>query len=269
MQDQRGRKTTFLFWNICNKDLTEQIVNLVQRHQVDVLILAESAIDENTLVEAVDEGFHYLPDRNEKVTLFSKLEPRYLQPISDSHRYTIRLFNPPGYDEIILVCLHLRSKNHSEDHDQLQEAIMVSNEIRRVEEERGNSKIIITGDFNMNPFEKGMVARSGFNAVMTQELASKKKRKFAGFPYSLFYNPMWSLYGDLSRGVSGTYFYKNDDYGWQMFDQVLFHAKIISYVDFEALEIITTDGEADFLTASGRISDKYSDHLPVKFVLYL
>lgn len=98
---------------------------------------------------------------------------------------------------------------------------------------------------------------------MTRDIAKEEIRKVQFKNYMYFYNPMWSLMGDLSRGVSGTHYYK-DDYQWQMYDQVLIRPKLLEYFDTESLNIITTDGEVNFLKENGKINTNItSDHLPI------
>ncbi len=263
-----SKQVSFLFWNIRKRNLSDQIINLVTRHQTDVLLLAECQVEEQTLAEQLGKNWRFSGSQNEKIRVFSKFKPIYIKPVSEGLRHTIRLFNPPGYEEIIFVGLHLIDKRNNKEHIQLQDAIKISNEIKNIEDNFGNRKLIAIGDFNMNPFENGMVAHAAFNAVMTQELAKANYRQVQNTPYPFFYNPMWSFFGDMSKGTAGTYFYR-DDFNWQMFDQVIFRPGILQNVIFDSLEIITTDGVSIFLTKNGRINDAFSDHLPIKFVLNL
>jgi hypothetical protein len=65
------------------------------------------------------------------------------------------------------------------------------------DEERhaGHSRTIVVGDFNMNPFEKGLVGASGLRATMARTVAERASRVIQGKPYSFFYNPMWGAPG--------------------------------------------------------------------------
>ena len=64
---------------------------------------------------------------------------------------------------------------------------------------------------------------------------------------------MWGLQGELSRGVCGTHYYKND-YQWQMFDQVLLRSELLNNFDDDSLQIIVSDGQTNFLKLNGKIN---------------
>jgi len=48
--------TTFLFWNINRQPLQEQIANLVETHSVDVVMLAECAIETAPLLASLNRS---------------------------------------------------------------------------------------------------------------------------------------------------------------------------------------------------------------------
>ncbi len=48
--------------------------------------------------------------------------------------------------------------------------------------------------------------------------------------YGFFYNPMWGLFGDGTRGPSGTFYHRRAEhkvYFWNMFDQVLVRPQLL------------------------------------------
>jgi hypothetical protein len=57
---------------------------------------------------------------------------------------------------------------------------------------------VLVGDFNMNPFQEGVVAANGLNAVMARRVAARRRtRVVQEREYPFFYNPMWGHFGDV------------------------------------------------------------------------
>ncbi len=110
--------------------------------------------------------------------------------------------------------------------------MVLSNSIKSAEKKFSHSRTILVGDLNMNPFERGVVSANGLHAVMSQEIAEEKELVIQGKTYPFFYNPMWSMMGDVSPGAAGTYFYRNAEhtvYFWNTFDQVLVRQELLEY----------------------------------------
>jgi hypothetical protein len=141
--------------------------------------------------------------------------------------------------------------------------------IREVEEETGNRNSVLVGDFNMSPFEAGMVSADGVHGVMDKELARAVDREVSGQSRSYFYNPMWSRLGDESEGPPGTYFMRGGmiSHFWHTFDQVLFRPSLLDFYSGSALKVVTKIGATDLLKTSGQIDRSLSDHLPLVFGL--
>ena len=125
----------------------------------------------------------------------------------------------------------------------------------------------------MNPFEKGMVGALGLHGMMSRKIAERESRTVAKRRCKFFYNPMWSLYGDATRGPPGTYYYhrsKPIEYFWNIFDQVLLRPELLDRMDDSDIIIIDSDGENSFLTKNGIPNrNTVSDHLPILFKLNL
>jgi exonuclease III len=167
--------------------------------------------------------------------------------------------------------LHYQSKRNWNTADQSAHASVLKSEIEKIEDEQGHKRTIVCGDFNMNPFEDGLVQHSGFHAVMEKEIVRRRTRKVLGKEYHFFYNPMWGFLGDLGRGqVSGTMYYSPANsivYHWNLYDQVLIRPDLINYFNDAGLDIVTQIGSTNLLTQRRRIDPKISDHLPIKFEL--
>jgi len=270
----------FLFWNVHNKPLLSSIVKLAFRHEIDVLLLIENTIHSAQLLIELNQKearYHYAPDKisdeNEKIHIFTKFSSNFIRPIFKSERLTIRRLKLPLYKEILLAVTHFPSKLHWSNESQAFECVELANSIKMAESQVGHSKTVLVGDLNMNPFEDGVVSANGLHAVMTRQLAAKKKRVVQSKEYPFFYNPMWSLFGDGSPGPAGTYYYAKAEhkaYFWNMFDQVLIRPELLDSFKNEDLKIIDSDGDLSFLSADGLPNKKIaSDHLPIFFRLNL
>ncbi len=157
------------------------------------------------------------------------------------------------------------------DSDQGFWATELVREIRREEGQVWCDRTIVVGDFNMNPFDHGVVAAQGFHAVMTLDLARKLERKLKGRSYPFFYNPMWGLFGDRTKGPAGTFYLstsKPATYFWNMYDQVLLRPGLAG--DLKEVRIIDHDGVESLLTRYNLPEKSLgSDHLPILFELDL
>jgi hypothetical protein len=269
--------TTFLFWNIRQKPLEAVIANLAHRQAVDVLMLAECAIAPGALLKTLNrEGvaqFH-LPDAAyRKLAVYTRFSRRYLVTVRHHPRYTIRRLKLPAYPDILLVVAHSPSKRNWTKESQAAECREMAAEIRSVEGQLGHTRTVLVGDLNMNPFEAGVVAANGLNAVMTRAIAQRRTRQVQSRRYPFFYNPMWGLFGDATAGPPGTYYYERSEHDllfWNLFDQVLIRPDLFPYFRNEEVEILTGDGERSLLSAKG-LPDTIaaSDHLPILFKLNL
>lgn len=276
----------FLFWNLKRegKKLKNEVAELCKIHNIDVLMLAEWSCEERPCepVEILRELNKQNRDKYyfaqgfaqgticEKILIFSKFEEKLIAPIEENKRITARKLISSKYD-IILVVIHFQSKVNWSLEDQTAHVPNIKRILDSVESKLGHKRTVICGDFNMNPFDFGVVQSTGLNAVMEKQIAKKQKRRVDGEDYTFFYNPMWGFLGDLGRGVvSGTHYFapsKPISYHWHLFDQVLIRPDLLSDFDDAALDIITTIGKKNLLTKSNQINSRYSDHLPIKFSL--
>lgn len=193
--------------------------------------------------------------------------------IYESTRLTIRHLKPPVGKSALLCAIHFQDKNYNDDISQALESTVLAQTINEQERIIGHQRTILVGDLNMNPFEPGVVGASGLHAVMTRELARKRRRIVAGKQYNFFYNPMWGQFGDSSPGPPGTYYYQSSQHVshfWHMFDQVLLRPDLIDCFDSDELRILDRIGGDSLLKADG-VPDKRigSDHLPILFRMEL
>jgi endonuclease/exonuclease/phosphatase family metal-dependent hydrolase len=173
---------------------------------------------------------------------------------------------------VLLAGVHLVSKVGWSDADQTTFAQRVALELEREEDRLPNRGTVAIGDFNMSPFDDGMIGGFGFHALMTRELADRRSRRTVQAEpcRRAFYNPMWAFLAERGSSPAGTY-YRHDavphNHYWYTLDQVLVRSELAGKVT--RLAILDHDG-ADALTVAGGgwpDTDNGSDHLPVLVTL--
>jgi hypothetical protein len=260
---------TVLFWNINQKDLLEDIVFLCQDYDVDILILAESKLSDVNVLESLNcgtNGLYISPfNPSSRLSFFFRYSPEVIRLVADDGGVAIRELSPPLGDSFLLVGLHLPSKRHLSDSEQMFHAVRVAQAIQEAETRVGHSRTLAIGDFNMNPFEPGVVSADGFHAVMDRRIALKRSRQVQGQDKPFFYNPMWGLMGDASPGAAGTYYYSSGgyiNYFWNTFDQVLLRPDLLDCLTQGNLQVIDAVRGKSLLAQNGLIKAA-SDHLPI------
>ena len=268
--------TKFLFWNIAKKPLAEVISSLAKEHCADVVILVECAVPPLDVLRALNarqSEFHIAAGLSKGIRIFMRFSREFFRPAfeSASERFMIGRLQLPARSEILLSVVHLPSKLHRQEDDQSYECGELAREIAVKEDQFGHRLTIVVGDFNMNPFERGLVGAGDLHAVMSREVADRESRTVQGREYRFFYNPMWNHFGDAERKTAGSYYYADSghvSYYWNMFDQVLIRPELARQFDPASLKILTSFGAQDLVRENGRPdSSRYSDHLPIVFEL--
>lgn len=265
-----------LFWNVGKKDLTAQIVNLARSRTIDIIVLAENPVSSIQLIRALNtDGPYYFPNNPisqcTKITIVTRFHYDFITPVEEDSRLTTRHVKLPTGEDFLLTGLHLVDKRSSSSESQNEAAWLVAGQLGRVESRLKLDRHVVLGDFNMNPFETGMIGANGFHGTMSSKVAERGSRVVQQQEYSYFYNPTWSLFGDLNKDASGTYYYQRAEhvsYQWNVFDQVLLRPSMISNFIKDSLEVVQTDSVTSLLTEQN-VPDKntYSDHLPLFFTL--
>lgn len=271
----------FLFWNINRKPLVKEIANIAKHHNIDVILLAEckELNPVELLLELNSESPDYhLPNpifQNDRIKVFTKFSHNFVIPVADDNesRYTCFRIKFPIIEEILVFGVHLPDLKNNQPNSVSAYAGRVARKIKNLEKEQNLNNTIIVGDFNMNPSDVGMVDAESFHAIMDSSIAKNESRIVQNENYDYFYNPMWSLYGDIGNNVAGSYYYKNAElvnYHWNVFDQVLIRPALVDNFDKESLKFVDFDGEKSLLKKNGTPNkDKFSDHLPLMFTLNL
>lgn len=265
--------TKFLFWNIGRKPLAPLVSELAEIHEVDVIILAECETDPGAMLQALNRtpeaGFRFPADFSERTIIFTRFAREFLQPAFDSPRVSIRRLTLPARAPVLLATAHLPSKLYWSAESQAFECVELARSIDAEEQTAGHRRTILVGDFNMNPFETGLVSSVGLNSVMSRRVASRKTRTVQGREYRFFYNPMWRHFGDAGSDTAGSYYYdaaEHVNYYWNMFDQVLLRPELAEHFDPTRLSIVRAVGALSLVGLDGRPEPANgSDHLPILF----
>jgi len=269
----------FLFWNIQKKDsFFELICELVKDNSIGVLMLAEFPEGKQKNLERLlklqNSSYKYIKPIKEKVKVevFTSLPKKNLYFVEDERRFSVLRYHNNGLnrDFNVILC-HLISKVNNSVTTQAFEARNIASSIINVENRLNNDLTIVCGDLNMNPFEEGLASCDSFNAVMSKIIAQNVTRRVSGKDFKMFYNPMWSFFGDNGRGVAhGTIYYNPYEavqFYWNIFDQVLIRPGVIPYFVDRYLDILTCSKTKSLLTANYTMKSVYSDHLPIKFTI--
>ena len=264
----------FLYWNINKKNLALKIANASIENLVDVIILSEY---ENIDIEYLKRKLHNenLKFVEERINPKSRLlllrkENKHLKVIKEKPYYSVYKIRTNN-DFILLFGIHFPSRMQLDTNTLNMKAAKTVAEIQSDEKEYDCIKSILVGDFNMNPFNLGMISPLGFNAVMSKEIASKKSRRFLYSEEKYFYNPMWHLMGNDNNICKGTMYYSQDEnsFFWHTFDQVIMRPELIENFNLSELKILNSINNESLLKEEGIPDKKISDHLPIVFELNL
>ncbi len=260
-----------LFWNVNKKDLTDLVCKIAASTEADVVVLNENSIPiENTLQQLqsqVSESFYY-PEAFSAISevRFHCFCKRPELDLSEAHavlRTSVRKLNV-GRHRLLLALVHGVDSRNYDPYSQQSHAQSLASAMRFVKDQRSTNKLILLGDFNMNPYDRGMNLAAGLNAMMTKVCVKRGERKLNGERYDFYYNPMWSLFGDNTDGPAGTVYDTSSQgpYGWSMFDQVIMNYSVVEL--FHGVKIVTEAGTKSLMNSQGRPDTKNaSDHFPI------
>lgn len=266
---------TFLFWNL-KRDRSDLLASLTRQHGVDVLLLAECTLKPATVLEALNarrSDYFYVRTDCPKVSIYTRFSDEFMPAHRDGDDYSIRRLRLLDRPEILVCAVHFPSKLRQAPIDQTMFSVNFGDQLAAAEEAAGHSRTIVVGDFNMNPFDDGMVTSRGLHAVMTREIASRPVRRVKGETNRYLFNPMWNHFGEKAAGHAGTYYYASPkaraDF-WNIYDQLLVRPELLPFFDPEDLSILHADESLGVRLVTSRgfpNASEVSDHLPILFRL--
>jgi hypothetical protein len=259
----------FIFWNTGRNGVEADVADLIVSTKADFVALAEYAADSAKIIAMLHGrgvNYHAVPTIGcERIKILASLELGEIAHKREADRYSIVELRAKGAAPVLIALVHLPSKLHAADVDQLQDCIFFKLELEAAERDAGHANTIVLGDFNMNPFDQGMVSAAAMNSLPCLKTAKRETRVVSGKSHSFFYNPSWNLLGDLDDSP-GTYFNRSPHYlshYWNMLDQVVIRPSIADRFDKASLRILRTTGTKSLVNDNGRPS--VSDHLPIFF----
>jgi len=260
--------SSVIFWNVNRKDLTALVCSLADETMADAVILNENSVSRNRILDAlrknVSDDF-YIPRTisDKRFHCFCRNPDLDMSQVHSGCRISVRKFRI-GSRLLLMALVHGVDIRNYDKETRQSFAQLLANELKFVKEQQDNDKLFLLGDFNMNPYDRGMNLAAGLNAMMTKTCVAPGHRRHLGEEYDFYYNPMWSLFGDNTHGPAGTVYDTSNQgpYGWNLLDQVVVHHSIVYC--FHDVAILTKAGTYSLMDARGHPDGiNASDHFPI------
>lgn len=259
-----------IFWNLNRKRLAHLVCSVAADTGADVVVLVENGQSFAETLEALQTNvsqkfdYPYVIDRStSRFHCFCRVPELDLSEIHSSTRVSARKLQIGRHKTLLILVHGLDIRNY--DSASRQEFVhSLAYELQFLKEDKNSDKLILLGDFNMNPFDPGLNLASGLNAMMTRACIERGYRTYNHKRYDFYYNPMWSLFGDNTDGPAGTIYDTSSQgpYGWSMLDQVIFHYAVVDL--FDSVRILTHAGKESLMNSKGRPDAiNASDHFPI------
>lgn len=262
-----------MFWNLKMKNLNELITKAVEEYEIHLLVLAElnSYFEKELIARLVtyDNRFHeFILVGCDRIKVFTNIGNRNIRRITDSSHFAIIEFKEIIGPSLIFGMVHFESQMYSDEGNFQAEAMKLRGEIELAEEMLKSDKSVVVGDFNMNPFDKGMLSTLGMHAFPTKLEASKKSRKIKQVEHKMFYNPMWKVFSENPDLHYGSYYYSSTKtymLYWNVLDQVIIRPSLIER--FGNLKILNQINTTSIVSNTSIKKPNASDHLPLVFTI--
>lgn len=253
----------FLNWNInkVGKGNPQLVSGILTKENPDVLLMVECDLKDaffDTL------GYKRVEGRS-KMLKFYVLD-KYNKNIKthDFGKRAVHVGFTVNNRKTLISGVHYGDKMNNNDHVQYTSAQKYKTDFETYKRSFKCSSHVIFGDFNMNPFDKGLACKDSFHAKPTYSKRNK-------LPY--YYNPSWRLFGDYKyisndKKPPGTYkfqSYKSGDHLWNVLDGVIISSDLAekgALID-DSLRIL------DDATIYKKQQIQFSDHLPITFKIKL
>lgn len=252
------------------KELTTFVCSITASTKADIVVLIENIVSTEKTLQAlqtnVSQDFYcpnVISESDQRFHCFCRNPELDLSETHSGFRTSVRKLQL-GRHNTLLVLVHSVDIRNYDPETRQAFAQEIANDMRFVQKEKKTDKLIVLGDFNMNPFDRGMNLPMGFNAMMTKTCVTLGYRTFQNKSYDFYYNPMWGLFGDNTDGPAGTIYDTSSQgpYGWNMLDQVVIHHSIVGL--FHSVKILTEAGTESLMNRNGRPdADNASDHFPI------
>ena len=256
------------FWNVRNNLLSIDVLSeLVVEHCLDVIAVAESPIssEELALELSLSTGFQFSSDivsQSSRITWAFKSSVT-ATPIFDGDKVSIREIQPPLGENLLLCAIHASSRM-ARDVAELNVLMpRAAAAVISAERTRGHDRTIVLGDFNLSPFDDGIISSESFHGVMSRKTAERISRTVYEKDRKFFYNPMWKFFA-ADDPVCGTYHFSSNnplEYFWHIYDQIIFRPILIKNLSEPPVLVIQKTKSYQLIDHNGYPS--VSDHLPI------
>lgn len=253
----------YTYWNTNNIRANDMIVEIAKIENVDLFFLAEFNKNQLTELEADLEKNDYELFENpgcKRITIIKKKTINLDLSIQNPY-YSVVVHKETG---INVVSLHLPSQLW-QSLDSLKEFMRdlrnnLDNEIGTSAE----AKILLIGDFNVNPYESPMTHYDGF--LCTNSPKAKHTINHLGKSRTTYYNPTWQLYSrvnfpgtkQFNRPSTTSY----DVLEFHYLDQVVISQKLLESIEEESINVIENTKNFTFFNQEKNVIE-LSDHLPL------
>lgn len=278
-----------LFWNfkILKRPTRKQgnviaerkdvILSLLNQYKPDLILFAEgdealmSDVESYTEIDLQSQKhipvyrLFSIPDS--KIFLYYR---SYLDSLISAKYFDSKLQNRLVYlyikhYELFFIGLHLIDPRNHTVEDRLIHAIRVRRKIEQQKTKLAQSiqafrnRTFIIGDFNMNPYDRGMTALDAFSSVPTEaHLKAKDSKASLGKSFKKDYfliNQCWTQLSDTITPGSHIYDNSFELLSWRLIDQCLCSLDLHPYL--KPIEYVTAIGERAWSPLD------ISDHLPL------
>ena len=271
-----SRMAAFLLWNTGRKNQDGLVQNLVQQHQIDIVLLVEyypSRINSALSTLLLGNG---LVRRNtsERFGVFSR--PSYgmssvaVTGLGDRAELWEWIAGPGKEARFGLV--HGLDRMRNDDGTRRVFFRRVADAVRQ-HEANSHRRSMVVGDFNAHPFESAILSSDGLHAIGIRGvgMATARHVRWGTETEDFFYNPMWRMYGHVPSMEAGmaTHYWQSNQAGelfWHMLDQVVIRPEQAASFPEDRLKVISLVGTVSLLTPDGKPDRTAgSDHLPIVF----
>lgn len=264
------------FWNVPGATRADHVASLVLEHHVDVLVAAEAdRLDADTVADHLAplgpfESPGPFRGKGRKLLVLTRRELGARMVLEEQRQVAFRVTK--GGLDLLCVGLHLESGLWRRPGDAEAGLRRAAATIAKLEEEQGLDRTVVIGDFNVDPYFHGMADFESFHAVMDRRIAARGTRTFKGAKRRFFYNPMWSLLGDVDERSAGSYFDRGASSHvapmyWHTFDQALVRPALLRHLPERPVRLVSTLGGRQCVDEDRRPLKAFSDHLPLLLTL--
>jgi len=278
-----NHETKILFWNTNAKSLATQITSIVALHDIDIVLLAESAyintvddlLQELNLPEThAGQHFQQISDNDTRVQIFSKIPA--VAWSNQRHRDRYDIWRVRVDTDLFLAVVHFPEIMYEQGDGQRKSAIDLRLDIDEIEQRYVGRAVgtrslglplMVIGDLNASPFDPGIAGVYGLNGTQRRIIAREGARMMNGIWYPFMYNPMWQFLGAPETKAPGTYYGRMSgrpvSYDWYVLDQVLLKPALLSRISDQDVRIIEHAGSESLVGNDRRPKVAISDHLPI------